>query len=244
MNQLMMIIALMIFSSFFNKVNGQINFDSVAISKSSEYRTLFQGNNQRPKISGFTAITMDFGVAPEPISLNIGGELAALINRSFYIGFYGKNLVTFPAYSFTYYDTASKANEATDSRGIFFHGGLLVGGVIFPKAPIHLGLSTKIGGGGFLLYKENYEFNNYEGEIQYQSWMMSPIFVVSPQLDLEMNLTNWFKFKVGLGYQWVSSSNLTYNVMEAGNIVEKRLLNSNILQTPYCSMSLVFGWFK
>jgi hypothetical protein len=74
---------------------------------------------------------------------------------------------------------------------------------------------------------------------------MAPLMVITPQLDVEMNVNYWLKFRVAVGYQWVSNSSLVYQYKQTdGTIIDKTLVNSSDLSSPYISLGFVFGWFK
>ena len=48
-----------------------------------------------------------------------------------------------------------------------------------------------------------------------------PVFVATPQVDLEMNITEWFKVRLSGSYQFVGDGKATYEVFEEGGLVEK-----------------------
>lgn len=214
-------------------------------SKTSEYATVFQNNKEKPSVSGFGAINMDFGSIKDNIGFNTGLDLAVLMNKSFYFGLYGRALLSFPEYDFEYYNSDTNTNLSANTHGFFTHGGIIIGGIFYPNKPIHFGLSTKIGGGAFGMVNTNDKYH-YEKNNNYKdSWIMGPVMVITPQLDVEMNINYWFKLRLGVGYQWVSNSSLDYQYMDAnGSIIDKKLISSSDLSSPYISLGLVFGWFK
>ena len=137
-------------------------------------------------------------------------------------------------------------NIELTQRGVFAHGGLLIGYVFTPTKPIHLGFSARIGGGGITLiddYSSSYYDPNYK--YKYDDYpYAAPLLILSPQVDLEMNLTNWFKFRISAGYQYVNDASVKVKVMDGGKIVEKEVFNASSYSTPTFSMGFVFGWFK
>ena len=214
-------------------------------SENNNYRTLFGSANGSTKVSGFGSFNLDFGNIDNEFGLMIGGEGAVLINRSFFIGFYGRALATAPKYSFTYYNSSDNTEITVDRNVAFGHGGLLVGAIFNATKPMHFGISIRIGGGGVSLFKPYSDEDYYSSHKDFYEYPhIAPIFVMSPQLDFEMNLTNWMKFKVSAGYQYVANASLNYKIMEDGNIVDKELLNTSIFNTPTVSMGFIFGWFK
>ena len=211
------------------------------------FQTIFNNKGESTDISGFMALNMDFGNINNNFGLLLGFDGAVLINKRFFLGIYGRGLATLPSYEYKYYDIDSSTNISTTHRGMFFHGGLLLGYVFFPEKPIHFGISTRIGAGGIHLvedyaYKPHSPNNNCSDSYDYP--YIAPLFVLSPQIDVEMNITSWMKFRVSAGYQYVSSSSLTIQSMDNGNLVEHKLLNSGDYSTPTFSLGFVFGWFK
>lgn len=215
-------------------------------SNKSEYKTIFNAGQNKPSLSGYGALVMDFGTVSSNLGFNMGLDLAVLINKSFYIGIYERNLLSFPEYNFNYYNSDTNINIETTTRGFFAHGGIIIGGVIFPNKPLHLGLSTKIGVGAFGLFNTNQQHYDYNNNTNHQgSWFMGPLMIATPQLDLETNISYWLKLRLSVGYQWVSNSSLTYQEKDVnGQINDKTLLTSSDLSSPYLSLGLVFGWFK
>ncbi len=211
-----------------------------------ELKTIFGKSGDKVKVSGFGAFNLDFGNIENNFGLMLGAEGAVLINRSFFVGFYGRGLTTLPFYTYSYYSSAYGDNIELTQRGMFGHGGLLIGYVFTPTKPVHLGFSARIGGGGVTLiddYSSSYYDPNYSHKY-YDYPYAAPLLVLSPQVDLEMNLTNWFKFRISAGYQYVNDASVNVNVMEGGKIIEKEVFNTSSYSTPTFSMGFVFGWFK
>ena len=220
------------------------NVDSTEVK--SEYKTIFGKPGSKTKVSGFGTFSMDFMNVDQSFGLVMGGEGAVLINNSFYIGFYGRGLATMPLYSGTFYVDSLSANVNIDRRLVFGHGGLFVGFILSPDKPIHFGFNTKFGMGGVGLVEDFYSNNGNHNDYYYNdnSVYAHPVYVITPQIDVEMNIAYWFKFKLSAGYQFVSSQTMKYNVLEDGKLIEKELFNTNKLSSPSISMGFVFGWFK
>ena len=212
---------------------------NLANAQEEDYRTIFGNSDNPSSVSGFGAVALDFGSINGDFALMMGGDGAVLFNRSFYVGGYGRGLVTQLTYEYSKF--GSLGFREYSEQAAFGHGGLLVGYVFNPTKPFHFGISGKFGMGGIGLYDRN-NYNYYDKGTDYIS--LAPVYVLTPQADFEMNLTNWFKFRASAGYQWVSSESLNYLTQEDGNIIEKELLNSSDFSTPTFSLGFVFGWFK
>lgn len=210
----------------------------------SEFKTLIKKPNHKLKVSGFGAINVDFGYANDNIQVLPGLDLATLIERKFFIGVYGRMLATPNNYEYTYYNGYAGKNVLASQNAIFGHGGLLVGGVFFANNPIHFGVSGRFGVGVASLYDTYDKKNEINFDEYYDYPYSNPVFVCSPQVDFEMNLTYWMKFRLSAGYQYVSSSSVNYAVVEDSKLVEKELFNTSDYSTPTVTLGFVFGWFK
>ena len=227
---------------------SQSNEEKESATKNSKndgsYRTLFSSPNGKTKVSGFGALNINLLSADNKTIGAIGMDGAVLLNRSIYMGLYGRGTFGSPSYEFLSADSTYNIKKAS----MFFHSGLIIGVNFTPEKPIHFGFSTKFGGGAILLYDSydyyhscnSYNCNYYNDNV----YISSPVFVITPQVDVEMNLTNWMKLKFGLGYQWVSNSDLSYNYLNSNGIVENRIYETGKLSSPTAEISFIFGWFK
>ena len=102
----------------------------------------------------------------------------------------------------------------------FGHGGFWLGYSIKPSNLLHLGIDTKLGWGN-ITTKSN---ALAEGEIK------DDVFVFSPQVFGEANISYWFKVNAGVGFQ---------KVIGVDNYFE-----SSDFDSPSFSISLLFGWFN
>jgi hypothetical protein len=226
-------------------VNITVAQENKTQSSENEYKTIFSKPNTSIKVSGFGAVNFDFGYTDNNLRVLPGLDLAALFNRSFFVGLYGRLMGNAPTYNYTFFSKHLNKDISVSHNTIFGHGGLLVGGIFFANKPIHFGISGRFGVGGVALH-DSYNRYNYDNSYQefYDYPYSDPVFVFSPQADIEMNITNWFKFRVSAGYQYVSSSSVNYITYESGKYIEKELFNTSTYSTPTVTLGLVFGWFK
>ena len=214
----------------------------------SKYRTIFGKPGEKNKVSGLGTFTMDFMNIDKNFGIMMGSDMAVLIDNRIYFGFYGRGLTSIPTYQYSYYVDSLGTNVDIKRRMTFGHGGLIIGYIINPEDPIHFGFNTKFGVGSVTFIEEYDEDNEYLNNDPYyyrdNIINLHSIYFFTPQVDFEMNLTYWFKFKMSVGYQFVSKKTINYNSLEDGVLVERTLFNTNKLNTPIISMGFVFGWFK
>ena len=80
-----------------------------------------------------------------------------------------------------------------------------------------------------------------EGNPESASDYRDRIFTISPQVEIEFNMTEWFKINVGAGYRIVTGIDATYldNLGNSVNFYENGDFNS-----PVGTVTLIFGGHK
>ena len=181
-----------------------------AFSQEKEYQTIF--DNQDLRISGLGGPIMQFtGVAGE-FGFMMGGGGAVMLN-DFYIGGYGLGLTnSIPDY----------VNDNPSDRLYLGHGGFWLGYSLFGERPIHVSISSLIGWGEFGI-------TQFDG---YYPFIRDNIFVLVPTLEVELNLTRYFRIGVGA----------TYNLYTMVN-EDLHGYRSSDLSAPGGFLSFKFGWF-
>ena len=242
----MKFILTIVFAAFFiNATYAQQ--DTLSKKKSDEYKTIFKSSGNKVKMSGFGALNIDFLNLDNNFSVTGGIDAGALFNRSFFVGLYGRINPASNSYTYSFNTNDPVSELSTTQNALFGHGGLLVGGVFFPNKPFHFGISGRFGGGGVTLingFMHHPPFF-YFGDDSYNP-SSGFIWVFSPQIDFEMNITDWMKFRISAGYQLVQASSVVYYDYDKSSkeFVEKELLNTSSYSSPSISLGFVFGLFK
>ena len=189
---------------------GLILFIALATSaQDREFRTIFDHKDLR--ISGmggpfmqFTAVAGDFGHM-------MGGGGAVMLN-DFFVGGYGLGLTNaIPDY----------LNDRPDNRLSLGHGGFWIGYALFGDRPIHLSVSSLIGWGEFGIMDRD----------AYYPFVRDNIFVLSPTLELELNLTRYFRIGAGASYNLFAMVDGSHGY------------TSSDISSPAGFLSFKFGWF-
>ena len=66
---------------------------------------------------------------------------------------------------------------------------------------------------------------------------MDRIFTILPQVEMELNLTEWFKINAGVGYRFVTGIDATYLVDQN----KVKYYNTGDFSSPVGTISLIFG---
>lgn len=156
----------------------------------------------RFNISGFGGLLCETSSINKSIGVSLGAEGALIFNNMFFIGGYATGLTT------NHYinDLGDSLYYGKPLRVNFSHAGFLAGVVIMPKKRVHLSVSSRFGWGHiYLTEKYNYSFiYNVNSSLDYTN---DKVFVIIPQVELEVNITPWLKFNLGVGYRYVSGIN-------------------------------------
>lgn len=174
-------------------------------------------------ISGFGDYNLEFSSLNGDFCLSTGGSGAILFNQKFYFGAYGIGLAT----SHYRYDLTTDYYGFYNPRIQFSHGGFMVGYIIKPYNAIHFTTSLKAGWGriaisnGDMLSSQDY----------YGSRGIDKVFVLTPHIGAEMNVTHWFRVNAGAGYRLVTGVSNTH-------------YESKDFSSPEFTLSFIFGSFK
>lgn len=124
--------------------------------------------------SGFGGPWMTFTTINGEFAHMMGGGGGVLLNKSFYFGGYGYGLT----------NNISHLNETID----FGYGGLMAGYIFNSNKALHPMIGLQMGWG---------DISFRDTEISDQ------VYVLSPQVELEMNMTRFFKIGLGAEYRYV-----------------------------------------
>lgn len=136
-------------------------------------------------IGGFGGPIVEFSQINGEVGTDVGGG-GALILNNFFIGGYGMG-TTFPEIK------VENKNYTID----FGHGGFWLGYAHRSPKLVHLYGSARLGWGGIQLKEDpdqDDEFAKYD----------DAIFVLTPELGVELNVTQFFKIAATGGYRWVA----------------------------------------
>ena len=183
-----------------------------AWSQEKEYKTLVDFDQVR--ISGQGGPFMQFTAIDGEFAHMLGGGGAILVG-DFYFGAYGLGLTNnIPV------NRSALAGYQPGDRLTASHGGFWLGYSLFGDRAIHVAISSLIGWGELGVRGETYPENLWP----------DGIFVLCPTLELEMNLTQFFRLGVGASYNLYS-------------FVDLPGYTSSDFSSPGGFLSFKFGWF-
>ena len=155
----------------------------LAISLSAQTETLF---NRTTVIGGFGGPITEFGQFNGEFIVSSGGGGGVILD-DFFIGGYGMG-------------TMEVNDKNTTSQNLNLqmgHGGFWLGYTYKTDKLVHVFASTKLGWG-------NIEIDVTEG---FDNYAKDNIFVITPEVGVEVNLFRWFKLAGTVGYRAVTGFN-------------------------------------
>lgn len=162
--------------------------------------------------------------------LMMGGYGGWLIDHRLMIGAGGYGLVTNVRASAESEAAYSPFNEPLYVE--FGYGGLMLEYIVAPTKLVHINLQALIGAGGVTHRSNMYDNLLDEDGPDYRHYgRKEAVFVAEPAINVELNVTQWFRVTAGGSYRYVSGVN------------EIRGIANKDLSGPSASLGLKFGAF-
>jgi len=179
------------------------------------------------KLNGFITLLSDFTINEHQQFAMTGMGCAFLFNDRFFIGGYGIGLV-----SSLHRSGILTADLLNNYQLNYAHGGLWLGIIDSPYKKIHGIFSIKLGYGALFMHNVNttidYNINRDE------------FFVITPQIESVLLLTDWLRVNLGLGVCFLSGISIQY---QAANGEKIFIYNSSDFEGFVASISFNFGSF-
>ncbi len=203
-------------------------------------KTEYLFDSKKVKVSGFGNTFGELSFIDGSVAYSSGGGGAFLFNYKTYLGIYSHDLVTSHSFSDIYPEghnpiTSPLAPSHINNRIRFNHFGLWVGYIHNPFKLVHVGSSIRIGGGYMALFDSKIDFREFDDH--HRDW----VGVVTPEIDLEMNIVRWFKINAGLGYRIVLGVDNSTYVNSLGD--SNRTFKASQFSSPIFNVKLMFGAF-
>ena len=206
----------------FSQNTGDIVFDhTIKKGNSSPISTLIR---KKPQIKGFGGLDLRVARVNGQTSLLSGIHGGITINQKFIVGMAAAGLSS----------EQEVVNPINKKQLILYggHAGLVLGYIYQPTNTVHLSFPLLIGGGVYELVDEQFVAadrpnNVYEEEVVVAS---SDFVLVMQSVKLNVNITSWCRFGMGVAYSFMGDINLLH-------------LDSKDLGNLSSEVSLSFGAF-
>lgn len=155
------------------------------------------GNRRGTQLGGFGGPVVKITRIAGEDAVISGGRGGLIINRRLVIGGGGYSLAT------ENIRTGFEFDNGDDGSLGFDYGGLEFEYIMRPSRVVHLTFYGLLGGG-----QASYEATRNVGGGVATQRLESDVFVFEPAVNLELNVTRWFRTGIGFGYRYVDGSDL------------------------------------
>jgi len=153
------------------------------------------------KVRGFGSLDIRMTEMKDDLGLLMGAHGGIILNNHFVIGLGGYGLTS---------NFEVEGGENGDNLYLYGgYGGLILGGIFSPKEVVHIYTPILIGASGMEVTDRNYLNNFHRPQSPFGNFVeTSAFFVVEPGLEVEINVTRFFKVGLGASYRFVRESDL------------------------------------
>lgn len=137
---------------------------------------------------GYGALGVRVGQFKGDVAAYAGAQGGVILNHTLVLGVGGWGLVP----------SASVTDDGWSRRVNFGYGGFLVEYVPSWRKMLHFDASVVIGGGGL----------SYTAPYAWEYGVVDAVFVVEPTVGVEVNVTQYFRLALGVGYRYVADTEL------------------------------------
>lgn len=215
-----------------------LSITAIQAQKNTETEYIVKGGGEPVEISFYGGPIITFSTVYNQFAYSMGGEFGITLNNTLIVGGYTEHYLS------NYEETIGNMLDENDNylgiidlRLRFNQVGGMIGYVYKASKPVHIGLSSRFGWGG-LRWKP-------VGDVEPDEKLTDNTFVITPRLNVEMNLTPWSKLFVSVGHRFVVGIDETYNYRRAGqtNIYEEKLFDSGAFDSFVVNFGFYFGIF-
>jgi len=165
----------------------------IATSVYAQEATLFDGKIDN---GGFGGVIVAGTTIDSKAALLVGGGGGWIINHTFVIGGAGMGLAN---------DIEANYIDSTNDHLMLNmgYGGVMLGYILNSDDIVHFTGGFLVGGGGISFREGNWY--DHEFDYNYGSRYGNDVFlVVEPQVNVELNITKWFRVTGGASYRFIS----------------------------------------
>jgi len=186
------------------------------------YESLLSGD---VRVSGFGGPMMKWSTVNDGFTFEMGGGGGLILQNALIVGGYGAGSTSGIKYRFE-----DGLGIEREYNFIYGYGGIWLGYMFKTKNIVHptFNLGLAWGEAGFSTYKQS------NPQYFYQS---SSIFIVDPQIGLELNIVRWMRIEGLIGYRYVSGLDLETAING------ERLIESDGMNGLTFGLNIKFGGF-
>ena len=167
--------------------------------KDEEIKSLLSKKND---LNAFGAVDLKVGDLKDERGLLVGAYGGFIINRRYLFGVAGYGLVTNVEF-----DGIVPGRLEPKRLNLYGgYGGILIGTTIASRELIHISIPIVLGAGSFEVVDKDFFVNNpANSEFTVEN---SVFFVAEPGIEIEFNITEYFRLGAGASYRYISGTEL------------------------------------
>ncbi len=195
------------------------------VQPENNFNTLF---GEQITYGGYGALSMGYSQIADYNAFTFGVQGAWVIGHGVAIGFAGRAFITETAIDIVSYD-----DWASIGGG---YGGFFIEPIFFGKQPIHFTTPVIIGMGA-VSYGGRTEYEHYDYN-ENNEW--DEFFIVEPGIEVELNITRFFRLAAGVSYRFASDVKLVARDFMGG---EQIVLSDSDMNSLNFKLAFKFGKF-
>lgn len=211
-----------------------------------EMKMLFKkkdkSGNEKMANGGYGSFSIGYTQIDNKDAILLGGRVAWIANHRFALGLAGRGFFNNLSTD-RYYDSNYDPNQDPNYSLSGGYGGIFFEPIVVWSKPVHVSFPILVGAGGVAAVPadwKSYSYGNYYPNNYYYN--VDAFFVFEPGVDLEFNITKFFRIALGGSYRYTSDIYLTHKYYDDG--VEQTVqISKNALRNFNVDISFKFGWF-
>jgi hypothetical protein len=184
-----LLINLMLLSGIltFAQVDDEVMQEEV---RQDDIKTLFH-KGRGGSIGGYGELSILYTQIDNRDAFVFGARAGVLMGHMMTIGICGSGFFNDPQY---YSGITEKISIAGGYGGLFFEP------ILLPRFPVHVAIPVTIGVGG-VAFARMYNYDEYDDYYPEES---DAYFVIEPGIEVELNITKFFRFSIGGYYRYTT----------------------------------------
>jgi hypothetical protein len=188
---------------------------------------------------GYGSFSVGWTMIDGKDAMVIGGRAAWIANHRFSLGLAGRGFFNSVSTN-QYYDPNYNPNYDPEYSLAGGYGGIFFEPIILPMSPVHVSFPILIGAGGVTATPANWRSVDYYDNYYYN---VDAFFVLEPGVDLEFNITKFFRIALGGSYRFTSDVYLQHKYLNDLDETVYKTIPKDALRGFNVDISFKFGWF-
>lgn len=196
-------------------------------------------NKQKMANGGYGGIVIGYTQIDGKDAMTIGGRAAWIANHHFALGVAGRGF--FNNFNTTGYYNSNYDPDYNEEYSLAGgYGGLLLEPILVPMSPVNVSFPIVVGAGGVTAMPTNWNNYNYYDTYYYNT---TAFFLAEAGVDVQFNITKFFRVAVGGSYRYTSDVYLQYQYYDENDKIQYTNVPKDALRGFNFDLSLKFGWF-